>query len=186
MYLINFHLSLESKIAERLNMLATEQLVNYKLTSATDLYSLGVTLIHLLAPTQQIQELTDRRGRIKFQHLMPKDLSLDFINWLDTMVQPNRHERYADAATALKALQGIEFKRLPEVRGVAKTLELKATKTGEMLIQSFTISKFLIQSSKEAGESLCIPMTLFVVQETTLGLPFSLLNLKQIRCNAKS
>jgi serine/threonine protein kinase len=139
-YLINFHLSLESKIAERLNMLAPEQLVNYKLTSATDLYSLGVTLIHLLAPTQQIQELTDRRGRIKFQHLMPKDLSLDFINWLDTMVQPNRHERYADAATALKALKGIKLKRLPEVRGVPKTLELTATSTGEILIQTVKIS----------------------------------------------
>jgi len=139
-YLVNFHLTLESRIADSREFLDPEQLINYKLTSATDLYSLGITLIYLLAPTQAIRELTDRRVRIKFQHLMPKDLSLDFINWLDTMVQPNRHERYPDAATALKALQGIEFKRLPEVRGLPKTLELKATKTGEMLIKSFTIS----------------------------------------------
>ena len=139
-YLINFRFSLEPRTAEHLKFLAPEQLINYKVTAATDLYSLGITLIYLLTETHLIRDLGNSGGRIKFQHLMPKDLSLHFINWLDTMVQPNRHERYPDAATALKALQKIDLKRLPEVRGIPKTLELKATKTGEMLIQSFTLT----------------------------------------------
>jgi serine/threonine protein kinase len=139
-YLINFRFSLEPRTAEHLKFLAPEQLINYKLTAAIDLYSLGITLIYLLAQTNPIRDLGNSGGRIRFQHLMPKDLSLHFINWLDTMVQPNRHERYPDAATALKALQKIDLKRLPEVRGIPKTLELTATRIGETLIQSFTIS----------------------------------------------
>ncbi|MBE9227674.1 protein kinase [Phormidium sp. LEGE 05292] len=163
--LINFRLSLESVTGINQYFLAPEQLCNRFVTTTTDLYSLGFTLICLLAQTNQVKDLFDRHKRIKFQHLMPTDLSLRFIEWLYTMVQPNRHERYPNAAAALEALEGIEWKRLPEIRGVPQHLELKATQPQEILVQRFIITNgipdTILKGSWRVGwhpnDPLCLP-----------------------------
>jgi serine/threonine protein kinase len=139
-YLINFRLSLESLSGTERYFLAPEQSCNRSVTVATDLYALGLTLIYLLAKTEQIKNLFDCHNRLQFQHLIPTDLSLPLIEWLYTMVQPNRYERYPNAVIALQVLERIEWKRLPEVRGIPKTLELKATRPQEVITRRFIIT----------------------------------------------
>ncbi|HEY9611695.1 protein kinase domain-containing protein [Allocoleopsis sp.] len=121
---------------------APEQLLHRQPTPPTDLYYLGVTLICWLThtPSSEIHRLIDKQDRIKFQHLVPTWLSLGFINWLDTMVQPNRQERYPNAIAALDALKAIEVTRLPNLKINLPSLEFKATHLGEKLTQAIAVS----------------------------------------------
>ncbi|MGK7877230.1 MAG: protein kinase [Xenococcaceae cyanobacterium] len=87
-----------------------EELFNRRLTEASDLYSLGATLIGLLTrtPSVEISHLIDENYRFKFKHLV-KGLNPRFISWLTKMVEPNVKNRYANAAIALEELKPIEI-----------------------------------------------------------------------------
>ena len=78
------------------------------LSSASDLYSLGATLICLLTGTRSIDvgQLIDENYRFDFKSKVPQ-LSPRFVAWLTKMVEPNLKQRYADAATALSDLKTI-------------------------------------------------------------------------------
>lgn len=151
-YLVNFGLTTRQEKAacsrvdaRRLGFMAPEHLYNRKLTPSTDLYNLGATLICLLTQTKstQIHTLIGEQNRIKFQHLVPANFSLDFIHWLDTMVQPNRLERYPNAVAALESLKALNVNRLPEVKFISPNLEFKATKLREKLTQTITVSNYI-------------------------------------------
>lgn len=124
-YLVDFgfartgggEVSVSSVVKGTLGFMPPEQLFNRQLTKASDLYSLGATLICLLTQTKssQIGGLIDETYRINFKHLVPH-LSPQFIGWLEKMVAPSLKERFSDAATALEAL------RLIDVVGNATTL----------------------------------------------------------------
>jgi uncharacterized protein YjbI with pentapeptide repeats/serine/threonine protein kinase len=98
-----------SVVKGTLGFMPPEQLFNRQLTKASDLYSLGMTLICLLTKTKstEIGNLIDKDYRINFKPLMPK-LSRQFIDWLSKMTAPNFKERYPNAFTALTALRPIE------------------------------------------------------------------------------
>ncbi len=117
-----------------LGYIAPEQL--FKPTKASDLYSLGATLIFLLTRKQAgiDRELIveDEPYQIGFQHLLP-DLSLSFIGWLEKMVAPSQKERFSSAAIALAALQPIYLFRTPELKLYDDRLELQAEKLGQRL-----------------------------------------------------
>jgi serine/threonine protein kinase len=72
-----------------------------KTTPASDIYSLGATLICLLTGKHPT-ELPQDNLRIKFEHLT--NISSAFINWLRKATAPNVEERFASAKTALEAL----------------------------------------------------------------------------------
>jgi uncharacterized protein YjbI with pentapeptide repeats len=76
-----------------------EQLFDLELTSAADIYSLGVSLICLLTgtATSQAQSLLDDRYRPQFKHLLPDDIDPQLIDWLEQMVEPDRQQRYLNA-----------------------------------------------------------------------------------------
>lgn len=114
-----------------------EQLYNRRLSAASDLYGLGVTLICLLTGTKStaVDSLIDEDGQIHFQTLVPQ-LSLRFIDWLEQMVQPRQTERYSSAAVALAALQPISVTRIPEVQLSHSDLEFTATKWNQPLTQA--------------------------------------------------
>ncbi|MFB2978374.1 protein kinase [Microseira sp. BLCC-F43] len=99
-----------SAVKGTLGFMPPEQMFNRPLTEASDLYSLGATLICLLTKTKstEIGNLIDENCRINFQPLMPK-LNPQFIAWLEKMVAPNFKHRYPNAATALTALQSIDI-----------------------------------------------------------------------------
>jgi serine/threonine protein kinase len=110
-------------------------------TTASDLYGLGATLICLLTgiKSTEIQSLTDDFYLIQFRHLLPK-LSLRLIDWLEKMVNPKLNERFPDAETALEALRPLYLLRIPEVNLSTTNLEFQATKLGEKLVQTISIS----------------------------------------------
>jgi serine/threonine protein kinase len=124
-----------------LGFMPPEQLYNRQLTEATDLYSLGMTLICLLTGTKStaIDTLIDEDNRINFKPLVPR-LSLRLVDWLEKLVQPNPKNRYADAAAALEALRPIYVIRVPEVQLSQSSLEFKASQLGERLTQSITVN----------------------------------------------
>lgn len=121
-YLVDFGLArLESEelaasttVKGTLGFMPPEQLFGRSLTTASDLYGLGTTLICLLTQTRStaISQLLDESYRINFKPLLP-NLNPRFSHWLGKMVAPNVQDRYADAAEALTALQTLEVKHHP-------------------------------------------------------------------------
>ena len=87
-----------------------EQII--KPTTASDLYSLGVTTICLLTnkSSSQINESIDADNpyRLEFKAELPQ-LNRAFINWLDKMVQPQASKRFPNALTAKNALEPIDL-----------------------------------------------------------------------------
>lgn len=83
--------------------ISPEQLFNLTLTPASDIYSLGVSLICLLTGTSsfQVQQLFDDKYQLQFQHLLPPDTDPALISWLETMVKSNRQQRYHPASLSI-------------------------------------------------------------------------------------
>ena len=81
-----------------------------RLTTASDLYSVGMTLICLLGGVKSadIRNYISDDYRVEFRPLV-RGVSAHFIEWLEKMVQPNGQERYSSAATALEALLLIDI-----------------------------------------------------------------------------
>ncbi|PSB47233.1 serine/threonine-protein kinase [Chamaesiphon polymorphus] len=105
----NTDLTASSTIKGTLGFMPPEQLFNRPLTKASDLYSLGVTLVCLLTKMKstEIDRLIDHNYRLDLpkhlSHLPPK-----FLAWLTKMTDPNPEARYPDAQTALTALQTLD------------------------------------------------------------------------------
>jgi serine/threonine protein kinase len=105
----NKEMSASSTIKGTLGFMPPEQLFNRPLTTAADLYSLGVTLVCLLTghKSTEIDRLIDHNYRLDLPahlgHLPPR-----FLAWLTKMTDPNVENRYPDAQTALTALQTLQ------------------------------------------------------------------------------
>ncbi|MEH1765553.1 serine/threonine protein kinase [Nostoc sp.] len=116
-YLVDFGLArmqgtkiaLSSFVAGTPGFMPPEEQFGHTLTEASDLYSLGATLICLLTNTRSVDigKLIDDNYRFNFQKLVPQ-ISPHFRSWLMKMVERNRKRRYANASVALKTLQAIE------------------------------------------------------------------------------
>lgn len=108
-----------SAVKGTLGFMPPEKLFNRQLTAASDLYSLGATLICLLTNTKstEIGNLVDGSFRINFKHLVPR-VNRQFIRWLEKMTAPNPKHRFANAAAALAALRPIDVVGLGTSRGM--------------------------------------------------------------------
>ncbi len=119
-YLVDFgfartgggEVTVSSVVKGTLGFMPPEQMFNREITIASDLYSLGVTLICLLSGTNanDVGSLMDDTGRINFPQLKKRlpPLHQTFLNWLQKMVNPNYKDRYENAETALAALIPLE------------------------------------------------------------------------------
>ncbi|MBD2450707.1 serine/threonine protein kinase [Nostoc sp. FACHB-152] len=115
-YLVDFGLASRQSAEIAFSTLSTgtpgfvppEEQFGYALTQASDLYSLGATLICLLTNTHtgDISKLIDHGDRCQFPKLS-NQLHPSFRSWLLTMVQPNWKDRYPNATVALAALEPI-------------------------------------------------------------------------------
>ncbi len=80
--------------------------------TATDLYSLGVTIICLLTgkTALDLQQFVtpDNPYQLKFKPLL-SHLNPKFIRWLTKMVQPKLRDRFKNATEALKSLDSIDL-----------------------------------------------------------------------------
>ena len=90
--------------------MSPEQII--KPTTASDIYSLGVTIICLLTQknSHDILELTepDNPYQLNFKPFLPP-LNQHFVDWLSKMVEPKLSERFADAAQAKAALEPLDL-----------------------------------------------------------------------------
>ena len=75
-----------------------------KTVPASDLYALGITIIHLLTRTSP-NNLPNKDLKIQFRDRIT--VSPQFANWLDKMIAPAVEKRYKTAISALKYLPEI-------------------------------------------------------------------------------
>lgn len=160
LYLVDFgfaklgseDVAMSSMVKGTMGFMPPEQLLNRQLSAASDLYGLGATLICLLTGTRSIAiaELVDEDYRIQFKHLTPK-VSWRWIEWLETMVQPNPSSRFADAASALAALEPIYVVRTPEVHLSITHITATAATLAEQITQVLSI-KNPVSDTRLRGE----------------------------------
>jgi len=113
-YLVDFgfarirggEMALSSVAAGTPGFMPPEEQFGRPLTEASDLYSLGATLICLLTGIRSVDigTLIDDDYRFDFKKLVPQ-LSASFISWLEKMVAPNVKQRFDNATVALEALK---------------------------------------------------------------------------------
>lgn len=118
-YLIDFGLArlgtdkvANSTVSGTSGFMSPEQLFNRPLTKASDLYSVGATLICALTETQSgdVGHLIDDKNRFNYRGKIKKkssQLDRQFLDWLDKMVAHDTENRYPDAKTALDKLLSI-------------------------------------------------------------------------------
>ncbi len=77
--------------------MSPEQLLDLGITSSSDLYSLGVSLICLLTgtATSHARALMDDKYSLQFRHLLPAHTDPKLIVWLESMVETNPQQRVA-------------------------------------------------------------------------------------------
>ncbi len=151
-YLIDFgfarvgsgSVAMSSANAGTFGFMAPEQIRNLKLTNASDLYGLGLTLICLIGAirSMDIGNYIDFSNQLDRSKIDPKlkGCSLTFVKWLDQMVSPDPSKRFTDAKAALKGLQPLYVTRYPSVEISKSSLEFKATSLGEKLTQTIKLS----------------------------------------------
>jgi serine/threonine protein kinase len=119
-YLIDFgfarkggdNMAMSSVVKGTMGFMPPEQLYNQKLTTASDLYSLGMTIISLLTkiPSYKIGELIDHQGRLNYKKHLAYDVNPKFLKWLDQMIDTNLRYRFANAYIALQELKNIKHR----------------------------------------------------------------------------
>jgi serine/threonine protein kinase len=157
--------AVSSVVKGTLGFMPPEQMFNRQLTQASDLYSLGATLICLLTgiPSTEVGLLMDDGGRIQFENRVPH-LSPGFINWLKKMVEPNYNDRYPNAETALQSLIPIEVLRPPQLAKQIWAIALYLT--GILMFAGLgfayykTYSNSLKPTPSPPPEPLSLPVTL--------------------------
>ncbi|PSB01496.1 serine/threonine protein kinase [Merismopedia glauca] len=109
-----------------------------RVVPASDLYSLGATLIFLSTGIHPA-DLPQAEGRIEFQKIT--NLGVGFTNWLRRMTQPSLDQRFVGANTALKALEELPKKDLAVVP------EAKPSNTKIILTKTANKFEFMIPPS---------------------------------------
>jgi uncharacterized protein YjbI with pentapeptide repeats len=137
-----------SAIKGTLGFMPPEQLFNRQLTTASDLYGLGATLICLLTNTKstEIGNLIDETYSINFKPLVTQ-LNPQFINWLEKMVAPSLKNRFDNALAALESLKSIEVNRARVLASPMKpkTIAAALLLTSLCFMSAIAIPNFLKQ-----------------------------------------
>lgn len=154
-YLVDFgfarvghgEVGVSSVVKGTLGFMPPEQLFNRQLTAASDLYGLGITLICLLTNTKSVDvgNLIDITYRISFRTLLP-NLSSQWLNWLEKMVEPRLQDRFPDAAIALSHLPR-ETVFAPHVFLSTSLLSFKGIKCGAVLNHQIQVQNSIPQTN---------------------------------------
>jgi serine/threonine protein kinase len=169
-YLIDFgfarvgsgSVAMSSAAAGTFGFMAPEQIRNLKLTNASDLYGLGLTLICLIGAIRStdIGNYIDFSNQLDRSKIEPKlkGCSLTFVKWLDQMVAPDPSKRFDDAKAALEALKPLYVVRVPEVKFFKDgtefdprkiVLEFHSTRLGEKLTQTIRLQNSIPETFLE-------------------------------------
>lgn len=136
-----------SVVKGTLGFMPPEQLFNRKLTDASDLYGLGMTLICLLTGTKssEIGDLVDISYKVKFRHLVP-DINVHWIKWLEKMVESRLSERFPNAQAALDAIPASPM-LFPKVSLSTSHICLESGQIGEALTHTVKVTNSVLGTS---------------------------------------
>lgn len=162
-YLVDFgfahigsgEVAISSAVKGTLGFMPPEQLFNRQLTEASDLYSLGATLICLLTQTKstQVGNLIDDHYQINFKHLVPQ-LNPEFIEWLEEIVAPNLNDRFDNAQDALEVLQSIDVLVHDSTKESGTALKLHKKAIPVIALGAFSLISFSLATySKVTAEN---------------------------------
>jgi hypothetical protein len=160
--LVNFRINGEKRPDETCPtvtaFVAPETLVANSPQPSSDLFSLGVTLIALIGQIQpkQIQQMRRTDGRFSFQRFIPVTYSLDFIRWLETLVQFNHSDRFPNAAAALQAFEQVSIERRPGVDVKTTPIALVARHLNDGLTYNINIRNRIPDTQLEGTWQLAI------------------------------
>ncbi len=176
-YLIDFGLArvnsqevaLSSVMAGTPGFMPPEELFNRPLTTASDLYSLGATLISLITNTSavEISRLMDENYQFQFRHLV-KGINPDFVNWLQKMVAPNAKDRFSNAAAALQELRNIAITgkaKFQPKNDFQKSLTITGTIAASFFMIAFYSFVALNNSYSPVTNSPAIPASSLTAEE---------------------
>lgn len=176
-YLIDFglarvhdrELAMSSFIAGTPGFMPPEELFNRPLTKASDLYSVGATVISIITntPASDLSNLIDDSYQFQFKHLLT-GINPDFIAWLHKMIAPNLKDRFTDAQAALTELKPIEITGVSVIQPAKKQQNLAITfqvrfaiALGGFAMLTILLSLFgLVQEFKPASKSAYSPKQL--------------------------
>lgn len=187
-YLIDFGLArassqevaLSSIIAGTPGFMPPEELFNFPLTTASDLYSVGATAIALLTSTSstKISHLLDENYQFNFRHLMI-EINPDFVDWLHKMVKPNHKDRYPNAAAALQALETIDIYGQPHTKP-----KLKKFKSFAILGSIVTLVGIAVNLDLKLSQDTISATTVVNHNSPNLSAEEQWFNSIKSRCNA--
>lgn len=117
-YLVDFgfarigsgEVALSSVVKGTLGFMPPEQIFNRELTEASDLYSLGATLICLIAGIKSSEVGNLVKDDYHFDLKRFSKVNYSFRRWLEKMVNPQIKGRFCNAYEALQALQQCDSK----------------------------------------------------------------------------
>ncbi|ACK69706.1 serine/threonine protein kinase [Gloeothece citriformis PCC 7424] len=155
--------AVSSVVKGTLGFMPPEQMFNRQLTTASDLYSLGATLICLLTDTKstEIGNLIDDNGKINFKAKVPH-LSEAFIQWLEKMVEPHYKNRFKSAEAALDAVIPIEVLRpsFAPKKSLWIKLGMTAVSVGILMSMGMNYLEIKSQSRQKSSYSSSITVNL--------------------------
>lgn len=129
--------------------------IHGEVTTASDLYGLGVSLICLLTGIKsgQIQAIMtkDNPYKLQFRSRLPT-LHPRMIRWLEKMVQPQAGKRYPHAAAAKDALQTIDPTQTNEPNGLVQFIRQSrpywvTTGTLAVILGAIALTQFTLSSA---------------------------------------
>jgi serine/threonine protein kinase len=128
---------------ERLSFMPPEQRFG-QFDRTTDLYSLGMSIVCWLSrkePTEMRNVSIIGTNKVRVMNLkkLLSAYSLDFVDWLEKLVEPDPQNRYPDAEAALNAFKPLDAKPLPVASMSSPALEFTATTLGERITQILTV-----------------------------------------------
>lgn len=132
---------LKRLVPQQRGFTSPEQIRDRPLSEASDLYSLGATLMCLLTGTDstKINTLIGQDGGINVKGLVPINVSVGLVNWLETMLAPYPKQRYPNAIAALEAVKTIDVNRSPDVQFKPEVIDIKAKEFGEIISEGILV-----------------------------------------------
>jgi uncharacterized protein YjbI with pentapeptide repeats len=142
-------LAASSAIKGTLGFMPPEQMFDRQLTEASDLYSLGATLICLLTGTKssEIGNLIDYETyRLNFRTRSPH-LNPVFIDWLEKTIAPSLKNRYANAEVSLRELLPIQVNDLDRPNQNRNFIQLKKFRINREIVTISLLALVGIQTA---------------------------------------
>ncbi len=143
----NQSMAVSSMVAGTIGLIPPEQLFNKKVTTKSDIYSLGVTIFCLLMrqKTNWISSIIDSSFRIRVREYLAEEVSEEFIGWLEKCVDSNLEYRFQSTKKTLIELKKVSTEKNAE--GL-KIRDRDENELGENLLAGFlsllTITPFLL------------------------------------------